>query len=346
MAYRLSLHAGGAFFVPAKAAEGLRFSGAAQLRVLLCYLCRGNWAEDPSPIAKELNMTGEDVLDALDYWVEKGVLEKDGISPEKVSLSPQDAGLSVPTGPAQTSMEPNAPGQASDGSKPPEQALAVTAPERAFAPPPEIKPTMFEVNGIVKKNPNAAFVLKEAEARLGKAFSSSDTATLVWLLEWAGIAPDVLVTVVEYCKTAGHISLRYIQKVALEWQDAGIDNIEKAEERIRVLSERKSWEGELKAVLGISARGLTTKEKEYAEAWRMLGLSPELIRTAYERMVDAKGTFTFPYMNKILVSWKSKGITTPEQAAAEKKPGPPPAKTPSFDPVEIGRRAREMDPIL
>ncbi len=340
MAYRISLRAGGAFFVPAKAAEGLRFSGAAQLRVLLCFLCRGNCAEDFSPIYKELNMTEGDVLDALDYWVEKGVLEKDGISPEKAASLPKSADPAKPSvsaGPAQIPTEPNVPGQAPAGS---------AAPEKAFAPPPEIKPTMQEVDGIVRKNPHAAFVLKEAEARLGKAFSSSDTATLVWLLEWAGIAPDVLVTVVEYCKTAGHPSLRYIQKVALEWQDSGIDTIEKAEERIRVLNERKSWEGELKAVLGLSARGLTAKEKEFAEEWRMLGLSPELIRAAYERMVDAKGSFSFPYINKILTSWKSKGITTPEQAAAEKKPGPPPAKAPSFDPVEIGRRAREMDPVL
>jgi len=335
LAYRISLRAGGAFFVPAKAADGLRFSGAAQLRVLLCFLCRGNCAEDLSPIAGELNMSAEDVLDALDYWVEKGVLEKDGVSPEKAAKS---------TDPSVSTDAVRAPATKSTASG--QTPVEPPASEKLFAPPPEIKPTMLEVDCIVKRNPDAAFVLKEAEARLGKAFSSSDTATLVWLLEWAGIAPDVLVTVVEYCKTAGHLSLRYIQKVALEWQDAGIDNLEKAEERIRVLNERKSWEGEIKTVLGISARGLTAKEREYAEEWRMLGLSPELIRTAYERMVDTKGTFSFPYINKILISWKSKGITTPEQAASEKKPGPPPAKAPSFDPVEIGRRARETDPVL
>ena len=339
MAYRLSVHAGGAFFVPAKAAEDLRFSGAAQLRVLLCFFRRGSSAEDLSPIAGELNLSEEDVLDALNYWVEKGVLEKDG--------APRREAASLPR-----SVEP---GQVSAAQVPPKETQSEPsmqapaeppAPEKAFAAPPEVKPTMREVDSIVKKNPDAAFVLKEAEARLGKAFSSSDTATLVWLLEWAGIAPDVLVTVVEYCKTAGHTGLRYIQKVALEWQDAGIDTIEKAEERIRVLNERKSWEGELKAVLGISARGLTAREREFAEEWRMLGLSPELIRAAYERMVDAKGTFSFPYINKILLGWKAKGIATPKEAAAEKKPGPPSAKAPSFDPVEIGRRAREMDPVL
>lgn len=345
MAYRLSVHAGGAFFVPAKAAEDLRFSGAAQLRVLLCFFRRGSSAEDLSPIAGELNLSEEDVSDALNYWVEKGVLEKDGAPCGKAAPSLQNAGLSDPAAPGQAPAAQDPAGQAL--TEPAVQAPGEpSAPEKAFAAPPEIKPTMREVDSIVKKNPDAAFVLKEAEARLGKAFSSSDTATLVWLLEWAGIAPDVLITVVEYCKTAGHAGLRYIQRVALEWQDAGIDTIEKAEERIRVLNERKSWEGELKAVLGISARGLTAKEKECAEEWRMLGLSPELVRAAYERMVDAKGTFSFPYMNKILLSWKSKGIATPEQAAAEKKNSLPPAKTPSFDPVEIGRRAREMDPVL
>ena len=151
--------------------------------------------------------------------------------------------------------------------------------------------------------------------------------------------------VIEYCGTLGKKSMRYIQKVALEWLDCEIDTVEKAEERIRALNEAKSWEGEIKSVLEIRDRNLVTKEREFCESWRMLGLSPELIRAAYERTVEKTGKLSFPYLNKILVSWKQKGIKTPADAEAETK-AKAAADKPSFDIDELERRMMLEDSVI
>ena len=322
MAYRVIVKCGGgAFFVPNEAAENLKLCTAAQLRVLLLTLSRGFSEMTPEIAAAELGLTQDDAKDLLDYWVNRGILERDGVSCPAVQTAP--AG----------------------------EACAAASPAPAFAPaqpapkPPEMKMTMKEVERLQKEDPGIAFVLHEAERILGTSFTSSDTATLVWLVSWAGITPEVLVMVIEYCSTLGKKNMRYIQKVALEWLDCEIDTVEKAEERIRALNEAKSWEGEIKSLLGIRDRNLVSKERELCESWRMLGLSPELIHAAYERTVEQTGKLSFPYLNKILISWKQKGIKTPEEAAIDTK-AKPKADKPSFDIDELERRMMLEDSVI
>lgn len=288
MAYSAAAKCGNkAFFVPCEAAKGLKLCTAAQLRVLLLALSSGNGLFSPEDVASELDYSVDDIKDIFDYWVERGVFENsDAPAPEKTTPAPISAKCS------------------------------------AELKPFEVKPTMKEVERLQKENEGIAFALKEAERILGTSFTSSDTSTLVWLINWAGIAPEVLVTVIEYCSRNGHKNIRYIQKVSLEWLDSGIDTVDKAEERMRVLDEMNSWEGAVKVAADIKGRNLISKEKELCENWRALNLSPELIHTAYERTIELTGKLSFPYMNKILLGWKQKGIETPQAAAADKKEKP------------------------
>lgn len=216
-------------------------------------------------------------------------------------------------------------------------ASAVKKEEPAKEAPPQERLSMQDVQRLQKEDDGVAFVLHEAERILGGTFTSYDTATLAWLVSGAGLSPEVLVTVIEYCNSIGHGKLRYIQKVALEWLDAGISTVEMAEERIRALTEKSGWEGEMKTVLEIRDRSLVPKEKEYCESWRMLGLSPELVRAAYERCIEKTGKRAFAYINKVLLSWKQSGITTPAQAEAERGKTKSEDK-PSFDVDDVERK--------
>lgn len=320
MAYRVVVKCGGgAFFVPNEAAENLKLCSAGQLRVLLLTLSQGMREMTPETAAAELSLTVEDARDLLDYWVNRGILECDGrtVTAAKTPVIETPKPKPVPVG---------------------EPPLAATKPL-------EVKPTMKEVERLQKEDTEVAFVLSEAERILGVSFTCSDTATLVWLVRWAGVPAEVLITVVEYCSSGGKKSMRYIQKVALEWLDAGIDTLEKAEERMSVLNEARSWEGEVKNRLEIHGRSLVTKEKEFCETWRKMELAPELIRAAYERTIEQTGKLSFPYINKILISWKQKGISTPEEAAKETKAATA-GEDLSFDPKEIELRAIMTTPSL
>lgn len=316
MAYRVVVKCGGgAFFVPNEAAENLKLCTAGQLRVLLFALSRGFSETSPEDAAKELGIIPEDAKDLLDYWVGRGILECDGVS------------ASVPA-PKNVSSIP-----------------VVSEQKHEIPKPAETKLTMKEVQQIKEGDPAVAHVFVEAERLLGKTFTSSDSETIVWLISYAGIAPEVLITIIAYCASIDKKSFFYIRKTALEWLENGIDTIEAAEERMRVLEESKSWEGEVKRVLEIYGRSLVPKEKEYCESWRLYNISPELIHFAYEKCIEKTGKFSFPYINKILLSWHQKGFKTVEDAAAENKPKASSEK-PSFDLEELERRMMLEDSVL
>lgn len=316
MAYRVVVKCGGgAFFVPNEAAENLKLCTAGQLRVLLFALSRGFSETSPENVAEELGIIPEDAKDLLDYWVGRGILECDGVS----------ANVSA--------------------AKPVSPAPQVSEPRREIPKAPETKLTMKEVMQIKESDPAVAHVFSEAERLLGKTFTTSDSETIVWLISYAGIAPEVLITVIAYCASIDKKSFFYIRKTALEWLENGIDTIEAAEERMRVLEEAKSWEGEVKRVLEIYGRSLVSKEKEFCETWRIYGISSDLIHFAYEKCIEKTAKLSFPYINKILLSWHQKGIKTVAEATAENKPKAVEAK-PSFDLDELERRMMLNDSVI
>ena len=317
LAYRVVVKCGGgAFFVPNEAAENLKLCTAAQLRALLLTLSRGFAETTPEVIAAELGISSGDAKDLLDYWTARGILECDGAAPAAI-IAPAPA----------------------------VKMAAVPAEKAPLPKPPETKLTMKDVQRLKEEDAGIAHVLSEAERILGKTFTTSDTESIVWLISYAGIPAEVLITVIAYCSGIGKNNLRYIQKVALEWLDSGIDTIEAAEERILALNEARSWEGEVKRALEISGRNLVTKEKEYCESWRLYGISTDLIHFAYEKCIEKIAKFSFAYINKLLLSWHQKGYKTPAEAAAENIKTAE-AEKPSFDLDELERRMMLDDAVF
>lgn len=56
--------------------------------------------------------------------------------------------------------------------------------------------------------------------------------TLLYLYDTAGLPAEVILMVIEYAVGAGKYHMRYIEKVALDWADRGIDTIDKAEQHL------------------------------------------------------------------------------------------------------------------
>lgn len=297
MAYRPATKSGGKAFFVPAEAAENLKSCTAAQLRILLLVLSGK-ASDPEAAAAALGISCDDAKDYFDYWVERGVFENDLASAPAASIKKISSAK----------------------EQPPQERLSVQ-----------------EVRRLQQEDDGVAFVLREAERILGGTFNSYDTGVLAWLVSSAGVPPEVLVTVIGYCNSIGHGKLRYIQKVALEWLDAGISTVEMAEERIRILTETAGWEGQMKSVLEIHDRSLVPKEREYCENWRKLGLSPELVRAAYERSVESTGKRSFAYINKVLISWKQSGVTTPAQAAAEKSKAKGEGK-PSFDLDDVERK--------
>lgn len=287
---------GSVFAVPVQIVDQhLKLCGAAQLKVLLALLRNGGCME-LADIAAFLNLSAGDTRDALNYWAEAGVLRvvsadtARGDNPDAQKAAPVVAASPAPERTARTSVD--------------------SAPRQ--------KPSPAEILEMAAKNTELKALLAEAEASLGKTLTSSDVSTLASLYDWAGIPADILLTVIEYCKTLGKTNLRYIEKVAVGWQEKGIDTFEKAERYIQQNLEGTQQTSLVKSAFGIYDRALTSKEADYVRSWfSEFQFDIPIIKLAYERSVENTGKVSFPYINKVLSNWHSQNISSPEQASRE-----------------------------
>ena len=144
--------------------------------------------------------------------------------------------------------------------------------------------------------------------------------------------------------------MRYIERVALSWVDEGINTHEKADEYILNLEKNRSIEHQIKKLMGLGQRSLTSTEEANIKRWtKEWNFDTELITLAYERAVDKTGIISFPYINSILRSWHQNGMKTTIQANDEKiahKKQTVIKSTPSYDLDEYERALINESPRL
>ena len=157
-----------------------------------------------------------------------------------------------------------------------------------------------------------AYLLDEVQRMLGKSVNHNDASVVFAMYDHLGFSADLILQIINYCVKGGKTNFRYIEKVALDWYDRGIDSFDKAESLIKSLEKRARIESAVSTYFGIDNRALSKKEKEYIENWTgTFGMSLEMIKESYERCIDSKGKLSFAYINGILGDWFKKGYKTP-----------------------------------
>ncbi|WP_312643741.1 DnaD domain protein [Hydrogenoanaerobacterium sp.] len=294
------------FAVPTQIVDQhMKMCGAAQLKVLLILLRNAGGEMQLADIAALLNLSAGDTQDALNYWIAAGV----------VCAQPDIDGMALSAGKTEPATQ--------QAVLPPARTVQQTtetqkAVKHSVGSAPLQKPRPAEIAQMIEKSSELKALLTEAEAALGKTLTSSDISTLAALYDWAGISVDVLLTVIEYCKQVGKTNLRYIEKVAVSWQERGIDTFDKAEHFIKESLETDAQTKLVKTAFGIYDRALTSKENEFVRTWfRDYRFDIAIVKLAYERSIEHTGKVSFPYINKVLTNWHSQNISTPEQATKE-----------------------------
>lgn len=282
--------------IPAVVADKhLKLASEIQLKVLLWLARFGQGDFNADTCAEALGVSKEDCEDAFCYWSEAGVLSigrrKSVAFAEKAEPTP------VPVTPPKAEVPAKTPA----------------------ARPKAVKPQMTEV--IARKQQSKAFseLLDTASARLGRPISNGDMETLLYLFDTAGLPAEVIIMVIVYAKSMGKNNMRYIEKVALDWADRGIDTIYKAELFLCQMEYcRKAFE-QVSNLLELTVEPKRA-DMEYADYWVHKWKMPdELIREAYRLCVDKTGKFQSKYMHTILQGWHTDGIKELSQIPSGKK---------------------------
>lgn len=161
-------------------------------------------------------------------------------------------------------------------------------------------------------NPQIKFLLCTAECLYARPLTSTEQKGLVYINEVMGLPADVIIMAVEYCISIGKTHFNYIQKLCAGWADDEINTHTRAEDAIKKLNEYRSREGQVRVAFGIEERAMTANNKKYINGWFDDGFGIDMIKIAYERTVDNIGKLSFPYINRILQSWKENGILHPD----------------------------------
>lgn len=157
------------------------------------------------------------------------------------------------------------------------------------------------------------FLLQETQMKLGRGLKGNETSTLLWLYEDLGLDVSLILLIIQYAVQHNKANIRFIESVAVEWVNKGIDNITDADEQLRKMAvSEQSW-GIVSSAFGIEHRKPSKKESELSSLWiEEWKLSKEMLVAAYEECVNAKSKFSFPYVSKIIENWHKNGFKTPE----------------------------------
>lgn len=174
-----------------------------------------------------------------------------------------------------------------------------------------------EIAQAMEENASLSDLFSGAERVLGKSLSSSDIEMIYSFYDWLGLPVEVIIMLLGYCAKVGKRTKRYMETVAIDWSDRGIDNYEAAEALIKHLENINSNENAVRGVLGIYGRAFTTTEKKYIEKWCSdQQFDIDIISYAYDRTVQNTGKLSYLYMNKIMDNWRAEGLDTVEKIKA------------------------------
>lgn len=274
----------------------LKLASDAAIKTMLWIVHFGRGKFDAKACSASVGYAEQDCEDAFVYWINEGVL--------------LPAVIQQPVQPVVKVTAPATPAVIQQGQ--PKESTAMKEPTRAR--PKAVKPQMDEVLRRKENSAEFSYLLDTASARLGRPITHGDMETLCYLYDTAGLPAEVVLMVIAYAVSLGKPNMRYIEKVALDWADRGIDSIVAAEEHLCEMDRRnQAWE-QVKGILGIK-QSPTIAQSEAVQRWIYEWKMPiGLIQLAGEQCKAQINKVNCNYINKILEHWHLEGIDSVEKA--------------------------------
>ena len=209
-------------------------------------------------------------------------------------------------------------------------------PQQKLPEPEEALPEYTAKDILQRSSTDEGFkaVLVEAQRVLGKKLSSPDMKTLFGIYDYLALPTEVIFLLLNHCVQScaakygpGRLpSMRSIEKEAYAWVNREILTVEQAEEFIDRAAQRRSAAGKIQEALNLRGRALTATENKFIDSWLNMGFDADVVAIAYDRTVTNTGALKWSYMNKILQSWKEKGLRTAAEIQEKDRRAPAPVK--------------------
>ncbi len=285
--------------------EHIKLAKEDYIKVLLIILANSSNALSKEKISELSGVSEINLNDAISFWVERDIIKE---SEGEFIPCPERSACE-----GQKEVKTDIFAQIKEHKTEPSSEISVSENVKIKTREPA-RPSSFEISERINSTNELKWIVSETERMFGKLLSQSEIAVLVSMFDYAGISADVIIMIVEYCVSIDKPNMRFIEKTAYDWADKGIDNHKKIQAHITGLVTERNNETLIKSAFGIWDRNLTSKQKEFVSVWlEDWNFSIEMIKIAYEKCIDNTSKLSFPYINKVLLSWKEKNIKTPKQ---------------------------------
>ncbi len=171
-----------------------------------------------------------------------------------------------------------------------------------------LKPSREDVAKRGLEDSKLRYLLNQAQLIFGRNLKGNEVETLGWLYDDLGLDVSVILFIVQYAKQQGKPNIRFIESIATDWAEKGVETIADAEEQVRELAvSEQAWRF-VSSAFGLERRKPSKKESELSVKWVLeWKISKEMLKEAYDACVDTKSKFIFSYTAKIIESWHNDG---------------------------------------
>ncbi|MDK0983117.1 DnaD domain protein [Clostridium perfringens] len=244
--------------------------------LLLKYNFTGEPGVNSSILATNLNLLESDIMNALNYWHDEGVIKLvpiDKMNNFKIEF------LDLSEGNHSSSQN------------------------------------SVDLLSALDEN-NTKDMLKDIEKLICRPLSTKEMTTyLSWQTE-LNFSSELILILIEYCVSKGKKDVRYIETVALGWHNAGIKSIEEAQAYITKTEDKWIKIRKILKYLGIQNTEIMKPQETMMEKWLLTyNFSVELILKACDICFERLNRADFKYIDGILGKWFKDGIKTLDDVA-------------------------------
>ncbi len=281
------------FVVPSVIVEKyIKMASFCALKSLLWILKNQGSNYSAQEIAKAVGSSEADTKEALDYWVNEGVLLCDKTD-SVLSPLESDSHLSK-------AVNREIKNEIGKDEKP-------SVPEIKL-----VRPTMEQIVDRMAEDKTIEGLFNQAQIMLGRTIGFDMQSAILMMIDNYGLPIEIILDLLQYCIDAGKTSNAFILSVAKDWCKREITTPEQAQQYVSEHNEASRIFDEFKQFTGINSPKATPKQTELFIEWSKMGFSVEMMALAYNEGVERTGKISYPYINKILLNWHEQGFKTPE----------------------------------
>lgn len=169
-------------------------------------------------------------------------------------------------------------------------------------------------------NSETTDMLKDIEKILARPLSSKEMEIyLGWQRDFA-FPSELILILIEYCSSKGKNNFRYIEKVAESWHDMNIKTVEEAQHHIKQNEDKWSKIRRILSYLGMNTSEVMKPQEEMLEKWLFIyKFNMDIIQKACDICFERLNRADFKYIDGILSKWNQNNIRTLEDIALKDK---------------------------